>query len=225
MLTLRLRQVCWRGREGLIKGASRGQVRRRGRGEEERVGVKHDFQGGTFVGLRYLVEEEVTSRRAMIFHTRCYAQPRKKLPERSVEIFCSACDYKVSRQLPKREKEESNKKVDSLLTHYSILLQLYKYKKNGKGKLVKCYLERIVEDFTDASGNPLECPQCKRPFARKAMIHGRPAHKMIGGKVLLLLSTQSQAPTTTTHTLSLSLSLSLFLSSCKVCSMHAPPVN
>merc|ERR1712157_293345 len=146
MLTLRLRQVCWRGREGLIKGASRGQVRGRGRGEEERVGVKHDFQGGTFVGLRYLVEEEVTSRRAMIFHTRCYAQPRKKLPERSVEIFCSACDYK-----------------------------LYKYKKNGKGKLVKCYLERIVEDFTDASGNPLECPQCKRPFARKAMIHGRPA--------------------------------------------------
>jgi hypothetical protein len=143
MLTLRLRLVCWRGREGLTR------ARRQTGGEEERRHTLHGIRG--LIGLRHPLVEN----RPVLSGTRCYAQPRKKLPERSVEIFCSACDYK-----------------------------LYKYKKNGKGKLVKCYLERIVEDFTDSS-EPLQCPQCDRPFARKAMIHGRPAHKMIGGKVYM----------------------------------------
>eukprot|EP00903_Cladosiphon_okamuranus_P018905 g17388.t1 len=79
------------------------------------------------------------------------AQPRKKLPQRSVDVFCQKCGT-----------------------------QLYKYKKGGKGSLVKCYKERIVEDFTDGK---LECPNCGQLFARDTMVHGKPAFKMIGGKV------------------------------------------
>ncbi|CAM9952729.1 unnamed protein product, partial [Hapterophycus canaliculatus] len=56
----------------------------------------------------------------------------------------------------------------------------FRYKKGGKGSLVKCYKERIVEDFTDGK---LECPSCGQLFARDTMVHGRPAFKMIGGKV------------------------------------------
>ncbi|CAM9289410.1 unnamed protein product, partial [Heterosigma akashiwo] len=48
------------------------------------------------------------------------AAPRKKLPEGSVKVLCSNCKT-----------------------------QLYKYMKNGKGSLVKCYHERIVEDYTN----------------------------------------------------------------------------
>ncbi|CAM9661616.1 unnamed protein product [Ascophyllum nodosum] len=79
------------------------------------------------------------------------AQPRKKLPQRSVDVFCQKCKT-----------------------------QLYKYKKGGKGSLVKCYKERIVEDFT---GGKLTCPGCGQEFAREAMVRGKPAFKMIGGKV------------------------------------------
>lgn len=57
---------------------------------------------------------------------------------------------------------------------------LLRYKKGGKGSLVKCYKERIVEDFT---GGSLECPNCGVTFARETMVHGKPAFKMIGGKV------------------------------------------
>jgi hypothetical protein len=50
----------------------------------------------------------------------------------------------------------------------------------GTGNLVKCFIERIVEDTT---GGELECPSCGVQFARRATIRGRPAHKMVGGKV------------------------------------------
>jgi hypothetical protein len=59
---------------------------------------------------------------------------------------------------------------------------LYKYQKGGSGRLVKCYTEKIVKDFTKGD---LKCPQCKQPFAREAMIHGKPAHKIIQGKVFV----------------------------------------
>eukprot|EP00622_Pseudochattonella_farcimen_P002292 FR737200.1.p1 GENE.FR737200.1~~FR737200.1.p1 ORF type:complete len:115 (+),score=6.89 FR737200.1:25-369(+) len=81
------------------------------------------------------------------------AQPRKKLPERSVNVYCASCKT-----------------------------QLYKYKKGGKGSLVKCYRERIVQDFTD--GAPV-CPGCNITFARETLVHGKPALKMIGGKVVM----------------------------------------
>jgi hypothetical protein len=57
---------------------------------------------------------------------------------------------------------------------------LYKYHKGGYGGLVKCLVERIVEDQTDGD---LKCPQCKQEFARFQMIRNQPSHKIIQGKV------------------------------------------
>ncbi|DBA75376.1 TPA: hypothetical protein ACH3X1_010642 [Trebouxia sp. C0004] len=48
----------------------------------------------------------------------------------------------------------------------------------GKGSLVKCFVERIVED---ATAGDLKCPECGTEFARPAMIRGKPANKIIGG--------------------------------------------
>lgn len=57
---------------------------------------------------------------------------------------------------------------------------LYKYRKGGRGGLVKCLVERIVDDRTN--GN-LKCPSCGQEFARHRMMEGRPAHKIIQGKI------------------------------------------
>jgi uncharacterized Zn finger protein (UPF0148 family) len=57
---------------------------------------------------------------------------------------------------------------------------LYKYKKYGTGGLVKCYVERILEDRTNGD---LKCPKCGQEFARERMMRGKPAHKIIQGKV------------------------------------------
>lgn len=81
------------------------------------------------------------------------AKPRKKLPTRSVEILCTKC-----------------KTV------------LFKYKKGGKGALVKCFKERIAEDHTKV---PCECPTCGNVFARETLVRGTPAYKIIGGKAAM----------------------------------------
>ena len=57
---------------------------------------------------------------------------------------------------------------------------LYEYHKAGRGLLVKCYKDRIKEDYTHGD---LRCPKCGTDFARERMIHGKPAHKIIQGKV------------------------------------------
>jgi len=57
---------------------------------------------------------------------------------------------------------------------------LYRYKKGGTGGLVKCFVERIVEDTT---GGEMKCSNCGQEFARPMTISGRPAHKIIQGKV------------------------------------------
>jgi hypothetical protein len=57
---------------------------------------------------------------------------------------------------------------------------LYRYHKGGTGGLVKCFLERIAEDRTNGD---MKCPQCGQEFARPRTIGGRPAHKIIAGKV------------------------------------------
>ena len=57
---------------------------------------------------------------------------------------------------------------------------LYRYRKGGRGSLVKCFVERIVEDFTRGD---LNCPECGQAFAREREISGRPVHKIIQGKV------------------------------------------
>ncbi len=57
---------------------------------------------------------------------------------------------------------------------------LYRYRKGGTGGLVKCFLERISEDHT---AGDMKCPGCGVEFARLKMIGGRPAHKIVQGKV------------------------------------------
>jgi hypothetical protein len=57
---------------------------------------------------------------------------------------------------------------------------LYRYSKGGTGGLVKCYVERILEDRT---AGDLRCPRCGQQFARLRMIRGKPAHKIIQGKI------------------------------------------
>ena len=78
------------------------------------------------------------------------ARPNPKGPQRKVDIYCARCRT-----------------------------QLFRYRKGGKGALVKCFIERIVEDYTDT---PCVCPGCGAEFARQALIRGVPAYKMIGGK-------------------------------------------
>jgi len=57
---------------------------------------------------------------------------------------------------------------------------LYRYRKGGTGGLVKCFVERIVEDRT---AGDLRCPRCGNVFARAGEIAGRPIHKIVSGKV------------------------------------------
>ena len=88
----------------------------------------------------------------------------------------------------------------------------YKKKNGMKSSLIKCYIERICEDSAgllarraalaeagaagaagtagaagDAgaadAGGEWQCPGCQATFARNALIHGRPALKLVGGKV------------------------------------------
>jgi hypothetical protein len=73
--------------------------------------------------------------------------------------------------------------------------RLFRYKKkNGtKSNLVKCYVERICQDsagllqkYEEAyqeEAFPWHCPSCDTNFARSSRIHGRPALKIVGGKV------------------------------------------
>lgn len=79
------------------------------------------------------------------------AKPNKKGPVRTVDIFCAKCRT-----------------------------QLFKYRKGGKGALIKCFVERIVEDYTE---DQIHCPKCASVFARSSMIRGAPALKIVGGKV------------------------------------------
>jgi hypothetical protein len=81
------------------------------------------------------------------------AKPNAKGPVRTVQIYCAKCKF-----------------------------QLFKYSKGGKGALVKCFKERIVEDYTLEEGI---CPSCQKQFARDALIRGAPALKIVGGKVTM----------------------------------------
>lgn len=81
------------------------------------------------------------------------AKPNKKGPVRTVDLYCGQCK--------------------------ALLL---KYRKGGKGALVKCFKERIVKDFTTT---PCECPHCQQLFAREKLIRGVVAYKVIGGKAFI----------------------------------------
>lgn len=80
------------------------------------------------------------------------AKPHKKGPKTTVDVICSNCKQKI-----------------------------FKYRKGGKGALIKCFKERIIKDYTS---NQLLCPNCDQQFARDVLIRGTPALKIIGNKVL-----------------------------------------
>ena len=83
--------------------------------------------------------------------------------------------------------------------------RLFRYKKkNGtKSNLIKCYIDRISQDsakilqsmdivdgeYEDVGraealeGQEWSCPDCGQRFGRRTLIHGRPAIKLVGGKV------------------------------------------
>lgn len=68
-------------------------------------------------------------------------------------------------------------------------LKIAKYKKEGKGKLVKMYLDKILEDKAGVfskqtkTGQFVFCPSCKKRIATIQMIHGRPAAKINQGAI------------------------------------------
>ncbi|MEH6626522.1 MAG: hypothetical protein V7739_08755 [Motiliproteus sp.] len=81
------------------------------------------------------------------------AKPNPKGPQTTVDISCAKCRT-----------------------------ALLKYRKGGKGALVKCFKERISADYTEHLGL---CPQCGGCFARDTLVRGTPALKIISGKVVV----------------------------------------
>lgn len=57
---------------------------------------------------------------------------------------------------------------------------LYTYQKRGKGALVKCFAHKITFDATTSL---CTCPTCASVFCRPTIIKGRPANKIVRGKV------------------------------------------
>ncbi|MCD6270190.1 hypothetical protein J7J23_00200 [bacterium] len=57
---------------------------------------------------------------------------------------------------------------------------LCKYQKEKEGRLLKCFEDKVIEDYTDGD---IYCPNCQQKFARETIISGRLARKIIRGKV------------------------------------------
>ena len=66
---------------------------------------------------------------------------------------------------------------------------LAKYEKEGKGRLVKMYLDMILNDKAGIFSGELEtgkeifCPSCSKRVGTVQMVHGRPAAKMNQGVI------------------------------------------
>ncbi len=64
---------------------------------------------------------------------------------------------------------------------------LFRYFKDGRGRLIKCFLDEIQKDNVGLAGLPLEaqpvCPSCGKGLGVVRMIHGRPALKINQGTV------------------------------------------
>lgn len=101
--------------------------------------------------------------------TRCFGRLNPSDSYQSVQVMCSKC-----------------------------LTKLFKYKKkNGaKSRLIKLYLERIVDDpfhlvtqyddcesANEAKLTELLCPKCGSPWGRPSMKAGNKIFKCIGGKL------------------------------------------
>lgn len=64
---------------------------------------------------------------------------------------------------------------------------LFRYFKDGRGRLIKCFVSEVREDSVGLAGLPLEarptCPSCGKELGIVKMIHGRPALKLNQGTV------------------------------------------
>jgi len=64
---------------------------------------------------------------------------------------------------------------------------LFDYYKGGHGRLIKCFIDKIVTDHVGISGfqtndRPI-CPQCNKCLGIIKMINGRPALKLNQGTI------------------------------------------
>lgn len=64
---------------------------------------------------------------------------------------------------------------------------LFKYYKAGRGRLIKCYLERIRHDYVGVidlpSGARPVCPGCGEELGEIRLVRGRPALKLNQGTI------------------------------------------
>lgn len=86
-------------------------------------------------------------------------------------------------------KERTNEKGKVIETECRCGQSLAKYKKVGKGKLQKMYLDMIIEDRAKIfpagliTGQEIYCSNCGKRVATIQMVHGRPAAKINHGAV------------------------------------------
>ena len=64
---------------------------------------------------------------------------------------------------------------------------LFRYYKAGKGRLIKCIISRLTEDFVglqdaETFSRP-KCPNCSKELGIIMMIHGEPALKLNQGTI------------------------------------------
>ncbi len=64
---------------------------------------------------------------------------------------------------------------------------LFRYFKAGKGRIIKCMLNRMEADYVGIKGSPTFskplCPQCGKELGIIMMIHGEPALKINHGTI------------------------------------------
>lgn len=115
-------------------------------------------------------DQDVHGNEMSAFNTVSFHRPRT--------IHSRSLPYPIVSKAPNAKGPEKTVKIYCLKCDKL----LYLYRKAGKGSLVKCFEERIAKDYTRGD---LQCPHCNTEFARPAMIRGKPAHKIIGGKVTM----------------------------------------
>ena len=64
---------------------------------------------------------------------------------------------------------------------------LFRYFKAGKGKIIKCMVRRIENDFVGLQGLPNftkpQCPSCGKELGIIMMVHGEPSLKLNQGTI------------------------------------------
>jgi hypothetical protein len=65
--------------------------------------------------------------------------------------------------------------------------RLFKYYKGGRGRLIKCYLDEIRQDYVGIDAEPIgsqpACPACGKGLGLVRMVRGRPALKINQGTI------------------------------------------